>query len=123
MPIIIQGVDLPIPVIAEIDPKNQSQLVSVYLVTFRVTGHLNPFESSSARVSFLPNPFPQNAGRQPSAAWLGDFSGGDFAELNWTIQSVDVTGFNLFAVNISSIIRSPGSSDGTPLTIKAFVSF
>lgn len=67
--------------------------------------------------------FPKTFTQKPVSAWIGNFEGGDFAEVLWSITNLSAEGFILFAANQDLLNRYPhGSKDGS-LVINVVVAF
>ena len=67
--------------------------------------------------------FPKAFAQTPTSAWIGNFDGGDFAEVLWSITNLSAEGFILFASNQDLHVRHPhGNTDGS-LVINVIVAF
>ena len=101
---------------------NQISLASVQLL---VSGELagkgqDEFGIDAVLVAVA---FPKTFHQTPVSAWIGNFDGGDFAEVLWSITNLSAEGFLLFAANQDFKARFPhGSKDGS-LVINVIVAF
>ena len=101
---------------------NQVSLASVQLL---VTGELSgkgqdPYSNDAVLAAVA---FPKAFTQQPISAWLGNFEGGDFAEVLWSITNLSAEGFLLFASNQDFRSRFPHGSNNGALVINVTVAF
>jgi|GEM_PF-2810943 len=100
---------------------NQVSLASVQLL---VTGELSgkgqdPYSNDAVLAAIA---FPKAFAQQPISAWIGNFNGGDFAEVLWSITNLSAEGFILFASNQDFRSRFPHGSNGS-LVINVTIAF
>ena len=74
-------------------------------IPFGIKGELPAFPSpvEGLRIAIPPPP----AGKHYTAAWLASFTGGNFAEIIWTLQDLNNTGITIYAKNMDNKSRSP----------------
>ena len=101
---------------------HQISLASVQLL---VTGELsgkgqdeNGIDAALAAVAF-----PKTFHQTPVSAWIGNFDGGDFAEVLWSITNLSAEGFLLFAANQDFKARYPHGNHEGSLLINVIVAF
>ena len=100
---------------------NAISLASVQLL---VTGELSgkgqdPYSNDAVLAAVA---FPKAFAQQPVSAWIGNFEGGDFAEVLWSITNLSAEGFILFASNQDFRSRFPHGANGA-LVINVTVAF
>jgi len=101
---------------------NQISLASVQvLVSGELSGKGKDAHGQDAVLSAVA--FPTVFAQKPVSAWIGNFDGGDFAEVIWSITNLSAEGFILFASNQDLHVRHPhGAIDGS-LVINVIVAF
>ena len=101
---------------------NQISLASVQLL---VTGELSGKGQDEFGIDAVlaAVAFPKTFSHKPVSAWIGNFEGGDFAEVVWSITNLSAEGFLLFAANQDFKARYPHGSIEGSLVINVIVAF